>query len=69
MRTQTTCRRLLQDQLLHDLTDGVDSQNLKLRGLQKRVQDILKRTKWDSQLMTIVILSVILVVLTVAALA
>eukprot|EP00877_Chromochloris_zofingiensis_P007247 jgi/Chrzof1/2776/Cz11g29010.t1 len=56
-----------QEFLLSDLQDHVDTSNLKIRGLRKRVTDILQRSRGDKQLWLIAFLSVVLVILTVIA--
>lgn len=52
-----------QSLLLGDLQDHVDSSNLRLRGLRKRIGEVLKSTKNDRQLQAIFVLSAILAVL------
>lgn len=59
----------VQELLLTEMNDTVDTQHLRLKGLQKRVAELLRRTKWDSQMWTIVFLTVVLVILTIAAIA
>lgn len=58
-----------QDALLGGLHDDADTTHTKLRGVQARVQDIIRKTRQDKQLLLIVVLSVVLFVLTLMAFA
>lgn len=60
---------LLQSLLLDNLQEDTDTSQLRLRGLRRKVQEVIKRSRQDRQLCLILVLSVVLVVLTVVALA
>jgi hypothetical protein len=49
--------------------EHTDVTTLRLRGLRSKVADVIKRSRQDKQLCTILLLSVLLVVLTLIALA
>eukprot|EP00775_Hariotina_reticulata_P004516 gene4516-4769_t len=55
--------------LLDNVQEDTDTTQLRLRGLRKKVTDVLKQARTDRQLCLILTLSVVLVVLTVMALA
>ena len=58
-----------QEALLSDLQESTDTTNLKLRGLRRRVADIIQRSKSDRQLTLVIVLSVVLVIMTFLAVA
>jgi hypothetical protein len=58
-----------QSLLLGGLEEHTDTTSLRLRGLRAKVSDVIKRSRQDKQLCTILLLSVLLVVLTMIALA
>lgn len=55
--------------LLSGLEEDTDTTHLRLRGLRKKVADVIKQSSKDRQLCLIIGLSVVLVVLTVLAIA
>jgi hypothetical protein len=55
--------------LLGGLQEDTDTTHLRLRGLRKKVSDVIKQSRKDRQLCLILVLSVVLVVLTVVAIA
>lgn len=60
---------LCQAGLLSGLEEDTDTTHLRLRGLRKKVADVIKQSRKDRQLCLILCLSVLLVVLTVLAIA
>ncbi|WIA14861.1 hypothetical protein OEZ85_001579 [Tetradesmus obliquus] len=58
-----------QSLLLGGLEDHTDTTTQRLRGLRSKVNDVIKRSRHDKQLCTILFLSALLVVLTLIALA
>jgi hypothetical protein len=58
-----------QSLLLGGLEEHTDTTSLRLHGLRAKVADVIKRSRQDKQLCTILLLSVLLVVLTMIALA
>jgi len=52
----------------NNLQEDTDTSQLRLRGLRKKVTDVLRQARTDRQLCLILSLSVVLVVLTVVAL-
>lgn len=63
------CRHSAQAGLLSGLQEDTDTTHLRLRGLRKKVSDVIKQTRKDRQLCLILALSVVLIVLTVLAIA
>jgi hypothetical protein len=65
----SACNASSQSLLLGGLEDHTDTTTLRLHGLRHKVTDVIKRSRQDKQLCTILLLSVLLVVLTMIALA
>lgn len=62
-------RCCVQAGLLSGLEEDTDTTHLRLRGLRKKVSDVIKQSRTDRQLCLILVLSVVLVILTVLAIA
>lgn len=60
---------LLQTLLLGALESDTDTSHIRLRGLRKKLSDVIKRSRTDRQLCLILALSVLLVVVTLIAIA
>lgn len=60
---------LLQALLLDGLTDDTDASQMRLRGLRRKVADVLQQSRHNRQLCLILVLSLLLIILTVIALA
>jgi hypothetical protein len=56
-----------QAHLLSDLGEHVDASHLRLRGLRKRIREVLEATKGDRQLQLIAALCVVLAILVFTA--
>jgi hypothetical protein len=68
-RSCCCCRRCAQAGLLSGLQEDTDTTHLRLRGLRKKVSDVIKQSRTDRQLCLILALSAVLIVLTVLAIA
>lgn len=51
------------------MQEDTDTTHIRLRGLRKKVSDVIKQSRKDRQLCLILVLSVVLIILTVLAIA